>query len=651
MPHTGSGGAAFTHPSCERLAAVRARPLLFAAGALLAASVSVGSTAAIAHAAPAGCNARADGIVMACEQVVAAVGPRGSIGLVGDSVLLGSNDGMSNPGLPTLLKAAGWGPIRMTTTLGMRVRNNSNQSASAYHVLSRWKTAGFNPSVIAVNVGGNHIGDCTPSTVSRCKAQVDALLNRIAALYPTATVWWAKTLHRLCCKETGYSPGMLGWNAALDQAVAQHPRLVVWDWPAAVSAAQPPITLDFSSVHPVSGAEYVKRSKLIVADLGLRMPAHYSGPRATLPAGGPRLLEYTPSTEPTRVYSTIPSDVPQLAAGAVKRLDLSAEPGIPADAEAGAFTLTVSGAASSGSVRVSPCGSSTPVSSIRFAKAQRVSAQVIVRFAPLRHVCIVATRNVDVELWSQGTFAPDSPTGQRLTPMATPTRTVTAVTTMPAEGAIDMSLPLPFTGEGAALNVTVIAPTGKGNLTLHRCDRAPTLAMHVAFAAGTTTSAAAFAPTAAPTSRQICAYVRMAAGTSFAIESDVTGLFRANDIGARFRPALVAKRLLDTSPATRAGGWYGRQIAGQRIDVPAAPAGAVAVSGNVVATDELAAGRLAAASCAIAAPATTVVSAVAGGRPTGGITSAVDARGRLCVWSTTNTNTAFDIAGWWEIAT
>ena len=90
---------------------------------------------------------------MACEQVVAAVGPRGSIGLVGDSVLLGSNDGMSNPGLPTLLKAAGWGPIRMTTTLGMRVRNNSNQSASAYHVLSRWKTAGFNPSVIAVNVG------------------------------------------------------------------------------------------------------------------------------------------------------------------------------------------------------------------------------------------------------------------------------------------------------------------------------------------------------------------------------------------------------------------------------------------------------------------------------------------------------------------
>jgi hypothetical protein len=629
---------------------MRARPLLLAVGALLTASLSVGSTTAIAHAAPAGCNARADGIVLTCDQSVAAVGPRGSIGLVGDSVLLGSNDGMSNPGLPTLLKAAGWGPIRMTTTLGMRVRNNSNQSASAYHVLSRWKTAGFNPSVIAVNVGGNHIGDCAPSTVSRCKALVDELLTQIAALFPSATVWWAKTLHETYGKGTGFSPGMLGWNAALDQAAAQHPRLVVWDWPAAVSTAQPPIVLDDYSVHPVSGAEYVKRSNLIVADLGLRMPAHYSGPRATLPAAGPRLLEYTPSTVPTRVYSTIPSDVPQLTAGVVTHLDLSAEPGIPADAEAGAFTLTVSGAASSGSVRVSPCGSSTPVSSIRFAQDQRVSAQVIVRFAPLRHVCIVTTKNVDVELWSQGTFAPDSPTGQRLTPMATPTRTVTAVTTMPAGGAIDVSLPLPFTAEAVALNVTVINPTGKGNLTLHRCDQAPTLAMHVAFGAGATTSAAAFAPTSAPTSRRVCARIRMAAGTSFAIESDVTGLFRTNDTGARFRPALVAQRLLDTSPATRTGGWYGRQIAGQRLDLPAAPAGAVAVSGNVVANDGFTAGRLAAASCAISEPATTAVSAAPGGRPTGGITSAVDARGRLCIWSTTNTNTAFDIAGWWEIA-
>lgn len=629
---------------------MRVRPLLLAVGALLTASVSVGSTTAIAHAAPAGCNARADGIVLTCDQSIAAVGPRGSIGLVGDSVLLGSNDGMSNPGLPTLLKAAGWGPIRMTTTLGMRVRNNTNQNASAYHVISRWKTAGFNPSVIAVNVGGNHIGDCTPATASVCRALIDALLDQIATLYPAATVWWAKTLHETYGKGTGFSAGMLGWNAALDQAAAQRPRLVVWDWPAAVSTAQPPIVLDGYSVHPVSGAEYVKRSTLIVADLALRMPSHYVGPRVALPTAGPRLLEYTPSAAPTRVYSTIPVDVPQLAAGSVKDLDLSTNPGIPSDAEGGAFTLTVSGAASSGSLRVSPCGSNAPVSSIRFAANQRVSAQVIVRFAPLRHVCIVATKNVDVELWSQGTFAPDSSSGQRLTPMATPTRTVTAVTTVPASGSVELSLPLPFTADGAALNVTVIAPTGRGNLTLHRCDQAPTLAMHVAFAAGATTSAAAFAPTSAPTSRRVCARVRMAAGTSFAIESDVTGLFRTNDTGARFRPALVAKRLLDTSPATRTGGWYGRQIAGQRLDLPAAPAGAVAVSGNVVANDELTAGRLAAASCAISAPVTTTVSAAPGGRPTGGITSAVDARGRLCIWSTTNTNTAFDVAGWWQVA-
>ena len=86
------------------------------------------------------------------------VGPLGSIGLVGDSVLLGSADLASNPSLPKMLSDAGWGPIELNSSLGMVVRNNSDQYASAVAMVKRWSDNGFHPDVIAVNLGANHMG-------------------------------------------------------------------------------------------------------------------------------------------------------------------------------------------------------------------------------------------------------------------------------------------------------------------------------------------------------------------------------------------------------------------------------------------------------------------------------------------------------------
>jgi len=142
----------------------------------------------------------------------------------------------------------------------------------------------------------------------------------------------------------------------------------------------------------------------------------------------------------------------------------------------------------------------------------------------------------------------------------------------------------------------------------------------------------------------------MPAGSTFRLALDVTGIFRTNDTGARFRPLAAARRLLDTAPAGRVGGWYGRHVAGQRIDVPVAPVGAVAATGNVVTTASIAAGEVSAASCAAARPSTAVATARTGGNGFGGVTSAVDAQGRLCLWNSTNSNTAFDVSGWWETA-
>ncbi|HUC32906.1 MAG TPA: hypothetical protein VMS14_05845, partial [Ilumatobacteraceae bacterium] len=101
-------------------------------------------------------------------------GSLGSIGLLGDSVLLGSADGASNPGLPKMLSDKGWGPINLISTLGMKTRWTADNNVSAVYWLNRWHTNNFHPDVIAINLGANHLGTlntptCTTSNTTNCK--------------------------------------------------------------------------------------------------------------------------------------------------------------------------------------------------------------------------------------------------------------------------------------------------------------------------------------------------------------------------------------------------------------------------------------------------------------------------------------------------
>jgi hypothetical protein len=114
---------------------------------------------------------------------------RGSIALLGDSVMLGSANGMSNPGLPTMLAQDGWGPVVFTATLGMRTRNDRNTNVSGWHWIDRWQRSGFQPTVIAVNLGGNHLSECTLADTTRCRLRILELLDKIG---PSTIVWWSK---------------------------------------------------------------------------------------------------------------------------------------------------------------------------------------------------------------------------------------------------------------------------------------------------------------------------------------------------------------------------------------------------------------------------------------------------------------------------
>ncbi|MEQ1702513.1 MAG: hypothetical protein ABMA25_20585, partial [Ilumatobacteraceae bacterium] len=181
------------------------------AASTLAAAVAVAALPAEpAGAVAAGCRNNAQGFTEFCDQTISAVGARGAIGLLGDSVLLGSATGLSTPSLPTMLQTNGYGPIRTSVTLGMTTYQSSasKRDASGFHWIARWKTGGFTPKTIVVNLGVNQLGVCTPATVSLCKAKIDQLLNEMATQFPGVMVWWAKILHETYGKGTGYSQGM-----------------------------------------------------------------------------------------------------------------------------------------------------------------------------------------------------------------------------------------------------------------------------------------------------------------------------------------------------------------------------------------------------------------------------------------------------------
>lgn len=384
--------------------------------------VAVGSTRTPVSAAPVGCKENTKRQVIFCDHKVASAGPRGAIGLVGDSVFLGSSPGMSTPGLPAMLSAAGWGPVRMTTSLGMVTYRTTSSpytatsDSSGYHILDRWKLQGFAPKVVAVNLGANHLDTCTTATVSKCRAAISRLLERISTNFPGASVWWAKTNHETYGRGTGPSAGMLGWNLALDLEAGDRSNLVVWDWPAALRDASPSIRTDTPGVHPSSGTEYVKRSTIIATHLGANMNSVYTGPRVPLPSasGGPLFFTAMPATA---VYDTAEPGGAPLQAGIERQIDLSS---LPAGTKAVALGVTGTNASAGGFLTLYRCGDERPATSNLNVQAGVVrAAQALVQVTDDMHLCAWSSVELDVALMIQGVFHVES--GDGLTPI-TPVR-------------------------------------------------------------------------------------------------------------------------------------------------------------------------------------------------------------------------------------
>lgn len=565
-----------------------------------------------------------------------------SIGLIGDSVLLGSADGFSNPGLPKMLSDQGWGPINLIATLGMRVSSTNNDISANYWV-DRWQANGFNPEVIVVNLGANLMGAwnapyCTPTNPANCKAQIDSLLDNIG---PNTLVWWAKVNHEPFGKGNGYSLGMLGWNAALDQAALQRSNLMLWDWPTALATANPAILMDTARIHPSSGAQYVKRSTLMATHITTHMaPARYLGPRATLPAGDGSGYGYSP-VAPVTIYST-PTDGPRFAASEVRTIDLSGVAAVDDAATALALTVSSSNPAADGWLTLWRCGDPMPpTSNVNFTAGAFRTAQVVTRITAAGELCVQSSVATDVVISLQGNFLSGSGTG--LNPIA-PVRPLDTRATGRAQNLV---ITVPGTGVlAAAVTVTATGNSTGGTIALYACDAPMSTVANVSFLANETVASAAYVPVAA--NGTVCARVETGNTQYTDVIVDVTGVFRTGS-GLLFVPAPGA-RILDTRNAI--GGWVYRQRFLQTIDTVGAPAGAKAVTGTITIVRPQFRGFLTAHACGQALPPTSSVNANAGLVMANSITVGVEPTQRtLCIYSSRNTNTLFDVVGWWVEAT
>ena len=194
---------------------------------------------------------------------------------------------------------------------------------------------------------------------------------------------------------------------------------------------------------------------------------------------------------------------------------------------------------------------------------------------------------------------------------------------------------IPVDSSAVVLNVTVVAPTGPGFVTVYPCGTTRPLASNVNFASGQTVSNAV---TVAPgTGGKVCIYTSDA--TDLVV--DITGGYSVT-AGTGLIAGLTPSRLFDSRTAGT------KIVAGAVHEVTVAGQGGVAADAtsvvlNVTATEPDSGGFLAVYPCGVATPPTSNVNFAAGQTIPNAVTTAVGTAGKVCVYASATTHIVVDV--------
>jgi len=559
------------------------------------------------------------------QYVKPAPGPRGAVSVIGDSVMLGSvleTDGYG-PSVSQMLVDRGWGPVRAVAGVGLQTGLHvSNPGANMAKWVTDRRSEGWDPPTYMVGLGSNDVGNCNNSQACAVKD----ILYLVDTIGPDRIIWWSLI--------TGPTQAAAdAWNGALATVAADHPNLVLWDWPAALAASG--IVLAADHVHLPTGAEYRKKSALMADDFTTRVGvsrAVDTTSSAPPVLGGPSQYQPLPQQ---RVY-----DSRDLAARPQSvQLDLTSF--VPAGATAVSINLTaVATPNASGYLTAYPCGAAPPLaSSVNFGPGQIRPNQVVVGLGAGNSLCVAVSAPADVIVDLQGAFVPSG--GLMLNPLA-PARLVDTR----VSGRVDpLTIAVPAgsspAASGVVVNVTAVGAAGPGYLVVYACDGPVPNTSNLNFVGGSAAAGSAYVGLGA--AGTLCVH----ASQPVDVVVDLQGTF-ASSGGLRFQAA-SPQRMLDTRIGT--GGWLGQVGVAQTIDVAVAPGGVQAVTGNLTMVQPGVDGYAAAFGCSFPLPATSSVNAAMGDVAANSVTLAVSAgpvaTSDLCIHSSVGAHMIFDTTGWW----
>lgn len=543
--------------------------------------------------------------------------PLGPVTFLGDSVAQGSL--IYSPTIVDQLAAQGWGPIRARAGVGYNARPSGGPTeARVIYWIELWKSQGWDPADVAINLGANDSANC--STVAGCRAIIQRVLD---ALGPGHRVWWPMITH--------LTPGQAErWNAALAELAAERSDFFTWDWPTAMA------TGGYSSpdgIH-LSPASYRQRSAAMAAEITADLArGQRTGGPAPLPAAAGVASEFVPLST-ARVLDTRTTTGPVPAEQSIE-VDVSSA--VPAGSTAAAVYVSATDTQGSGYVTAYTCNQPRPTASAaNYAAGATRGAVAIVPIVDGKF-CLFTKATANLLADVQGAFvaaAEAHAEGVRLQPLATPQRLADTRTTGRTE---TLQVAAPAGAAAVAVNLTVVGGTEAGYLTAYPCGAERPIAAAVNHSSGEVVAGSAFVPVGPLGS--ICVYTK---GADADIVVDLTATLRADD-GLVFTPA-TPTRTIDTRNGV--GGWSPVHGQLQTIDARVAPPGAQAVSGTLTIAGPHRAGYLRAWGCG-AQPVTSNVNAPAGATFANLVTTGVDASGTLCVLSRSLTATIFDTTGWW----
>jgi hypothetical protein len=558
-------------------------------------------------------------------------GPKGSIAVVGDSLMLGSAyDAPFEPGwgpsLAQMLVDRGWGPVHMAAGVGFQagkmISNNPGANMSLW--LTTQRAQGFDPEVIVTSMGPNDIIACSGSV--DCAA--DDIRYFMDTVGPDHEVWWALQTAAIATNQTA-------WNQALQIVAAERPNLTLWDWPTIRIAANIPISAD--NTHLPGAPQYRQRSTLMADDVTDRLSgSRQFGAEVTPPVGGPS-FEYQP-VPPKRLVDTRETGQ-RVAAGGTLTVDLSVlAPGtVGPDAAAAAVNVTAADPATAGFLTVWPCGAERPVaSSVNFLVGQARGAQATTLLhQPDRSLCVFSNTATDIIVDLQGVFVPTG--GLRFAPITPPTR---KIDTRESTRSSTIILQAPTNAQAVAATLTVTGGATAGFLTAYPCSGTIPVVSNVNWQPGETVAGAVFVPVAADGT--YCIFTN----SPVDVIVDVTGVFDTESPTStlRFTP-VTPTRMVDTRDGS--GGWRGHQGVGQTIEIGAAPDAAVAVTGTITLIDPALDGYLTGTTCGQPAGATSSVNGARGSVMANSLTVALSPGGNLCITALVASHTLFDTTGWW----